>query len=157
MILRAILWFALTLAIFSPAKADDLRDTATAAQIADVGTTAIGLALGAAEANPLGLLTLGAKAVAHQRISAAPAVEQPRLWGLYGAFGWGAAANNLCVIGTVASGGSLAPVCPLLGLVVGKAAWDSSSAQREEDTFAAICADAKASNPALYCAYTPQE
>ncbi len=94
---------ALSLLIATGAHAGDRA--AVAGQLADVGSTAVGLALGAAEANPLGILTLGAKAIAYQQIKAAPAVEQPAMWSAYGAFGWGATANNVCVLAAMASGG----------------------------------------------------
>lgn len=67
--------------------ADTGQSSAVLGQAADVGTTDAGLLLGAAEANPLGLVTLGIKAVAYQKIKNSPPVEQPRLWGMYGALG----------------------------------------------------------------------
>jgi hypothetical protein len=70
---------------------------AVAGQGADLGTTAVGLALGAAEANPLGIGLLGVKVLAYQHIKAAPSIEQPAMWSAFGALGWGAAANNVCV------------------------------------------------------------
>jgi hypothetical protein len=140
------------------ARADALDDThneALGGQLADVGSTGMGLLLGAAEANPLGILTLGAKAVAYQHIKQAPAVEQPRLWGLYGAAGWGAAANNLCIIGAIATGGAAAALCPVLGIAAGMGMWNKGSAERDRATFDAMCQEARRSNPDLHCIYTP--
>jgi hypothetical protein len=102
-----------------------VQDQAVAAQVADLGTTGVGLMMGAAEANPLGVLTIGMKVVAYQKIKAAPPEEQPRLWSAYGAMGWGAAANNLCVIAAIASGGVGAALCPAIGLVAGFGVWNS--------------------------------
>lgn len=120
-----ILLLALAM-VGAPVWADE-RDAAIAGQGADVATTAVGLAMGAAEANPLGILTLGAKAVVAAQIEAAPAEEQPGLWRAFGAFGWGATANNLCVIAAIASGGIAAGVCPLLGLVTGLSVYGSDA------------------------------
>ncbi len=47
-----------------------IESSAVDGHMADVATTGVGLLLGAAEANPLGLLTLGFKAIAHQNIRA---------------------------------------------------------------------------------------
>lgn len=135
------------------AATTESEDSAVNSQIADVGSTGVGLLMGAAEANPLGLVTLGMKAAAYQQIKEAPPVEQPRLWGMYGAFGWGAAANNLCIIGTIASGGALAALCPVLGVATGVGMWNGNQAKRDRETFDAICREAQASNPQLVCTY----
>lgn len=132
-----------------------LADKAANGHWADVGSTGVGLAMGAAEANPLGLLTLGVKAVAYQQIKEAPPLEQPRMWSAYGAFGWGAAANNLCIIATIASGGGAAALCPLLGVAAGVGSWNSDEAQRDRATFDVMCEQARQQNPALQCVYTP--
>ena len=119
-----------------------------------MGTTGVGLLLGAAETNPLGLLTLGIKAVAYQKIKDSPPVEQPRLWGMYGAMGWGAAANNLCVIAAIATGGAAAAVCPLIGLGAGMGSWSAGSEERDKATFAVMCEEARIKNPEMVCTYT---
>ncbi|MEZ5645290.1 MAG: hypothetical protein R3E99_09090 [Burkholderiaceae bacterium] len=138
-----------------PPATDSHKDQAVAAQVADVGTTGIGLAMGAAEANPLGILTLGMKVVAYQQIKEAPPVEQPRLWSAYGAMGWGAAANNLCVIATLATGGAGAVLCPAIGLAAGLGVWNQDAESRDKATFAALCTQAQATNPDLTCVWNP--
>jgi hypothetical protein len=135
------------------APIESLQSNALYGQAADVGSTGIGLALGAAEANPLGIMTLGIKAVAYQKIKNSPPVEQPRLWGMYGALGWGAAANNLCVIAAIATGGVGAAVCPLIGLGAGMGSWSANTEERNKATFAAMCEVAKITNPDLVCVY----
>lgn len=130
-----------------------LEQKAVAGQVADVGSTAIGLALGAAEANPLGLLTLGVKAIAYRQIKDAPATEQPAMWSAYGAFGWGAAANNACVIAAIATGGAAAALCPLVGLVTGMTMYSGDEEKRNRETFAAICEQQRQANPKLVCEY----
>jgi hypothetical protein len=129
------------------------QQQAVAGHVADVGTTGIGLLLGAAEANPLGVLTLGMKVLAHEKIRNAPAVEQPRLWSAYGAMGWGATANNVCVIAAIASGGIAGVLCPMIGLATGLGVWSQGAAERDRATFAAICDQARTSNPELVCTY----
>lgn len=142
------------------ARAEDLsapvstvQQQAVAGQAADVGTTGVGLLLGAAEANPLGLLSLGVKVWAHQKIQQAPPQEQPRLWGAYGAMGWGAAANNMCVIAAIATGGAGAVLCPMIGLATGLSVWDRGSSERDRATFAAMCDQARAKKPEIVCTY----
>ncbi|QCB47774.1 hypothetical protein [Hydrogenophaga sp. PAMC20947] len=130
-----------------------LQTSAVVGQAADVGSTGMGLLLGAAESNPLGLVTLGLKAVAYQRIKESPPMEQPRLWGMYGALGWGAAANNLCVIAAIATGGGAAVLCPLIGLGAGMGNWSAGTEERDKATFAVICQEAKLKNPDLVCIF----
>ena len=139
--------------VASAADGMDLQDKAVLGQGADVGSTGMGLLMGAAEANPLGLVTLGIKAVAYQNIKDSPPVEQPRMWSMYGALGWGAAANNLCVIAAIATGGAAGVLCPLLGLGAGIGAWNNDSDQRDRATFAAICKEARQNNPDMVCIY----
>lgn len=122
-------------------------------QVADAFTTGAGLAMGATEANPLGLATLGVKALAARRISEQPAVDQPPLWSAFEALGWGAAANNLCVIAVITTGGGAA-VCPVLGFGAGLGFWQADAPARHRATFDAICADARAKNLDLVCIYT---
>ena len=153
-LLVAAAWLAAGNARADEVEVVALKDQAVGGQWADVGTTGVGLALGAAEANPLGLLTLGVKAYAYQQIKEAPPVEQPRMWSAYGAFGWGAAANNVCVIAAIASGGAAAAICPLIGLAAGIGTWNGDEAQRDRATFAAICEQQRQGNPGLTCTYT---
>jgi hypothetical protein len=152
-----LLLVAAACAVPGQVRAEDdpavLRNAAVTGQLADVGSTAVGLAFGAAEANPLGILTLGAKAIAYQQIKAAPAVEQPAMWSAYGAFGWGAAANNVCVLAAIATGGAAAALCPLVGLVTGVTVYNGDEEKRNRETFAAICEQQRQINPKLLCEY----
>ena len=148
---------ALVLAASAGAHADDLRASAVRGHAADLGSTGIGLAVGAAEANPLGILAMGVKAIAYQQINAAPAVEQPALWSATGAFGWGAAANNVCILAAIATGGALAAVCPVIGAAAGLAAYSADEDVRNRATFDAICAQQRSAMPDLVCTYDEQE
>jgi hypothetical protein len=155
--MRAALTLALCALLATPALADELRDDrreAIASQAADLATTAAGLALGAVETNPLGVLLVIPKVIGYHRIKAAPVVEQPALWSAYQAFGWGAAANNACVIAAIASGGPAIVPCAALGAAVGALSWAWDAGRRERDEFAEICAAAQADAPGLVCTYS---
>lgn len=119
----------------------------------DLVTTAAGLSMGASEANILGPGLVLTKTAAWAYGRRLPATQQPAYWDGLGAVGWAASANNLCVIGSIASvfGGAL---CPVLGIVAGISIWNAGRAERERATFDAICADAQALQPELVCTYT---
>lgn len=88
-------------------------DLAVAGQWADVASTAVGLAAGFSEANPLGVLALPLKygMRAYSKTMPLHACIQARK--TLGAFGWGAAAMNVATIA------GLGPVGLLIGLTVG--------------------------------------
>lgn len=125
--------------------------TAHEAAAADVATTGIGLALGAAEANPLGLLTLPAKLAAIQHAESLPTGEREYALSVISSMWTGAAANNLCVVAAILSGGAFAPACLIVGAAVGMQRWDAGS---DERLFWAICAHERQSNPRLTCEFT---
>jgi hypothetical protein len=129
------------------------KDKATSGQVADVASTVTGLALGAVEANPLGIATLAAKVIAYDRIKKAPEIEQPALWSAYGALGWGATANNVCVIALIVSGGTAVSLCSVIGIIAGVSAYQQDETQRHEALFNAICRVAKKDNAELVCVY----
>jgi hypothetical protein len=141
------------LALLALAGCAGPRADAVMAHGADLGTTGLGLALGAAEANPLGIVALGVKAYSYEQIERAPAVEQPRLWGIYGAFGWAATANNVCVIAAMSTGGVSAAFCPVFGLASGAVAWLGGSQSRERAAFEAICTRERVRRPELTCVW----
>lgn len=135
------------------------KESAVNGQIADVSTTAAGLLMGASEANPLGLATLGLKYIVYQHIQDAPLDRQPQLWQQYGAVGWGAAANNVCVLVGIVTGGAGALACPLLGLGVGAAMMTQSlppsPVALERQVFMDFCQDQRSRQPDLQCIYVP--
>jgi hypothetical protein len=102
-----------------PAHAATLQEQAEAAAAADGITTLGGLALGAAEANPLGLVSLLAKVPMLAYVKTLPRDEQAEWHATYGAIWGGAAANNLCIAGAILTGGVLAPLCPMVGMAWG--------------------------------------
>lgn len=147
---------ALSLLIATSAHADELtrpKIEAVAAHAADIATTASGLAIGAAEANPLGLLLLPAKAISYHRIKASPAIEQPAMWAAYEAMGWGAAANNACVIAAVSTGGPAIVPCLAVGAVAAAVSWAIDQPRRQRLEFEAICAQAQTVTPDLRCTW----
>lgn len=90
--------------------------------------------------------------MAYQQIKQAPEIEQPHLMGVFDSFGWGAAANNICVIATLPTGIGPA-VCPVIGLVAGLSVFDAGEEKRNRETFGLICRDARSKNPDLECVY----
>ncbi len=141
--------------VLGAASAQDTRDQAVKAGIADVVTTAIGLAAGAAEANPLGLITIPAKFAFLRWADKLPDTERPAAHALAASFWGGAAANNLCVAASVLSGGAFAPVCLAVGVAWGYHTWKST--ERERIFWAEGCPGMRqyANEPGLKCIYTP--
>jgi hypothetical protein len=99
-------------------SAAPLSDAANAGIAADVGTTALGLSLGAAEANPLGLAVLPLKFLVKAQIDKIPEENQRReATAQFTGMQYGAAAANLC---TLAIGNPvLAVACFAGGLAYG--------------------------------------
>ena len=133
-----------------PVHAATLQDQAENAALADGLTTLGGLALGAAEANPLGLVTMLAKIPLLAHVKTLPQDEQAEWHATYGAVWGGAAANNLCIMAAIAAGGALAPICLLVGAAWGMNKWNASAAERE---LWAICRQERAywGNPHMTC------
>lgn len=128
-----------------------MQDKATQAAVHDVASTAAGLAAGAAEANPLGLVTIPAKMAILGYIQTLPTGEREEMQAAVTAIWTGAAANNWCVLAVIASGGAAAPACLVVGLFVGLRVWQDSSMERE---FWMICARERRGVPDLVCRYT---
>jgi hypothetical protein len=125
-----ILLLVLSLGLL-PAHAATLEEQAETAAAADGITTLGGLALGAAEANPLGLVSLLAKVPMLAYVKTLPRDEQAEWHATYGAIWGGAAANNICIVGAILTGGVLAPLCPIMGMAWGMNQWNASAMERE--------------------------
>lgn len=121
------------------------------AAIADVATTGAALALGATEANPLGLLTLPLKLWLISYSDDLPDGEKQSTKAFMSSTWTGAAANNLCVIAAILTGGAWAPACVAVGVVTGVTYWRSTE---EERAFWLLCAEERIANPRLGCSYT---
>lgn len=125
--------------------------TAEQAAAADVATTGVGLALGAAEMNPVGMLTLPLKLIAIQQAEALPTGEREYALSAISSMWTGAAANNLCIVAAILTGGAFAPACLIVGAAVGMQRWDAAA---DERLFWAVCADERTRNPRLTCEFT---
>lgn len=139
------------------AGAQELRDQARNAAIGDGVSTAVGLAVGAAELNPIGpLLTVGMKAVVFQYIETLPEIDQPRAYARATAMWSGAVANNVCITAAVLTGGGFAPVCIGVGVAWGMKTWHDTEPQRQ---FWEGCAMLRtyAEQPDLECVYRPED
>jgi hypothetical protein len=143
------LLFILALLVL-PSHAASLQDQAETAAVADGLTTLGGIALGAAEANPIGLISLVIKAPLLAHVKTLPQDEQAEWHATYGAFWGGAAANNLCIVGAILTSGALAPLCPMVGMAWGMNKWSASAQERE---LWAICREERAywKNPQMTC------
>lgn len=108
-----------------------LQQRAEHAAAADTVTTLTGLALGAAEANPLGLVALLVKIPVLAYADTLPTGERESTQAAIVAAWGGAAVNNACVIAAILTGGAIAPICPLIGIAWGVREWARSSEERE--------------------------
>ena len=95
------------------------REQAINGHIMDVVSTGIGLALGAVETNPVGIIAPVIKIYLASEIDKAPLEKQPHLWAIYGSLGWAATANNACVILSILTSGGFSIVCPFIGIGTG--------------------------------------
>jgi uncharacterized protein YceK len=105
------------------------RDRAVQAHQADIGSTAVALALGAVEANPLGLLALPLKWLQMREIAALPdAATRAEASLRVAAVTNGAVANNVCVAATLAVPALLPLItaCPLVGIGWGVQEWNTT-------------------------------
>ena len=140
---------AILLLTCSLAHGQTAEQSQTAA-LTDLGSTAIGLALGAAEANPLGVLTIPLKFVLIDQADKLPDGEKQRAHSVIGSLWHGATVNNVCVIAVLASGGAATPACLLVGVVAGSIRWQSTQMERE---FWVLCANLRSDTPELTCTY----
>jgi hypothetical protein len=148
---KAVNALAVVLALsILPAYSASLQDQAQTAAVTDGLTTLGGLALGAAEANPLGLVTIVAKAPMLAAVKKMPQDEQADWNAGYSAIWSGATANNLCIIGVILTAGAAAPFCPVVGVAWGLQKWNESATERE---LWAICREERAywKNPQMPC------
>ena len=141
---------AILLILCLTAQADSSQRAQEAA-VADVATTVMGLSLGAAEANPLGLALIPLKLIALDYAAGLPDGEKQTVQSAVGSFWLGAAANNICVIFSLLSGGTFAPLCAAAGVAVALQRWNAGADERE---FWALCARERVKNPKMTCEFT---
>src|SRR5438874_1709022 len=115
---------ALMLCAGGVASADDLKSQAQHAAVADGVSTAVGLAVGAAEMNPIGpVISLAVKFVVLRNAETMGEAERVNAYAAASSFWGGAAANNICVTASIVSGGAFAPACIALGVAWGMKTW----------------------------------
>lgn len=130
-----------------PSHAQDARPAA----LADIGTTALGLALGAAEANSLGIATVPLKFALISYADTLPDGEKQEAHAALSAAWTGAAVNNVCVIAAIVTGGAFAPACVAIGLATVIQQWQASAHERQ---FWVLCSTQRKEQPNLRCTYT---
>ena len=153
--LRTLALAAALSGFLGTAGAQDLKAQARHAALGDGVSTAVGLAVGAAELNPLGpLLSLGMKVVVLEYVETLPDTERPRAYAMATSTWSGAVANNLCVTASLLTGGGFAPACIVLGVGWGMKTWQESEHERQ---FWEACAMLRtyAGQPDLECVYRP--
>jgi hypothetical protein len=134
------------------AHAETLQGKAHQAAVADAATTLGALALGAAEASPVGLAGIVLKAPLLAMIEKLPEEERAASYALQASIWSAASVNNLCVIAAIATGGSFAPACIVVGGAWGFHDYGKSEHERG---FWQQCAFLRAERPQanLKCSY----
>lgn len=138
---------ALLLLLAAPTIAlADVKDQAIAGQSADAATTIIGITQGATEMNPLGpVVSIALKPLAFGIISTLPEEEQATWHSAVSTVGWGATANNACVL----IGGGIG--CIFAGIAAGVVTWNQTVQERQ---FWEWCAYFRKETPELECVWT---
>ena len=115
----------------SPLAAQNQRERAMDAAMADGVTTAVGVAASAGAINPIGpLLATAMKAFTLQRASTLPEAEQPAAYAAASAMWEGGTVSNVCITAVFLTGGGFAPACLAVGAAWGLKSWDDSEHER---------------------------
>ncbi len=123
-----------------------------AAHSADLASTALALASGAAEANPLGIFVVPAKIGMTEYCDKQSEPDRTICLHTVEAVSWGATANNLTWF--VAP-----PAAPFVGVAVGSYKWKQGESRRNymiEMSGACAMHRVIESNPELVCKYNPE-
>jgi len=118
------------------------------AAAADGGLTILGLVLGAAELNPLGLLTIPLKYGMVQHVKTLPDGERQEAESTMTAYFGGLSVNNACVVLAILTGGTFGVACLVIGAAYGLNKWNAESTQR---AFWHLCTEEKVARPDLSC------
>ena len=147
---------ALALCLLSLAVHADLREQAKQAAVADAATTAVGLAAGAAEMNPVGpIVAVAIKPLVLRYISSLPEEQQASAHAAVSSVWGGAAANNLCVIVSILTSGGFGPVCVAVGVAWGWKTWKDSEPERIFWEEGCPMLRQFAGDPDMQCIYRP--
>lgn len=144
----------LLLALFtSNAHAENIQDQANTAAVTDTVSTVVGLAMGAAEANPLGIAAILIKIPILNWAEKLPMGERQTEQAAIASIWGGGTANNICIIAAIATGGVFSAwLCPAIGAAWGVIKWEQSY---DERMFAHMCAAEQKINPLMVCTFTP--
>jgi hypothetical protein len=147
---------ALSTALCS-AQAQNGKEQANNAAIADGFTKVVSLAVGASDLNPVtSILSIGVSAAVFQYADGLPETERPRAYAAATSLWQGAAANNLCLTAAFLTGGSFTPACVALGLAWAMKTWDDTEHERRFWERCAILREFS-DQPEFPCVYTPPE
>lgn len=91
-------------------------------QLADSGTTVMGMLAGAGEMNPLGIFVLPAKYMMNKHAESLEYAQCKEAKGAMGASGYGAAASNTVSLLT----GTFGPLSTIVGMIVANATYEKS-------------------------------
>lgn len=152
---RALAVAAAFAACSGAAGAQELKQQARNAAVGDGLSTAVGLAVGAAELGPAGaLLSIGMKAATFQYVDSLPEVQQPRAYAIAASTWSGTAVGNVCITAALLTGGGFAPACVVAGVAWGMKTWRESEDQRQ---FWEHCAMLRTytGEPEFECTYVP--
>ena len=142
---------------FCSAQAQNARDQAKHAAIADGLTHAAGWVVGATDLNPVGpILSLGVTAAVFQYAESLPEARRPAAYAFAASVWQGTAANNACLTAAFLTGGSFTPVCIALGVAWAMKTWDDSEHERRFWERCAILREFSG-QPDLPCVYTPPD
>ena len=139
-----------------------LEQRAYTAAATDSATTVAGLAVGAAEANPLGIAALALKVPVLLYADSLPEGERADAHQVIAAVWGGATVNNLCVLAAMVSGGAFGPACIAAGVAYAVYAWTPAPEVKPEPGYAfgaevafwTHCAEYKrASGDTVRCVY----
>lgn len=137
-----LLW-SILLALAAISAHAETEDKAMTAAIADTASTAIGLASGLTELNPVGAAgTVVLKLAAMTFIGKLPEEERAYSYSVASSVWGGAAANNLCLL----SGAG--PICIVIGIATGSFLWKGGE---EDRIFWASCKSRRLSSPNASC------
>ena len=131
--------------LLSLAYATSHADQAEAmnAALADTATTAVSLAAGMVELNPLGAAgAVVVKMATMAYIKELPKTEQAHPYSVVASLWGGASASNLCWLT------GIGPACFLIGAIRGQYIWNKGE---DERTFWAICKSEQRSDTSLQC------
>ena len=114
------------------ARAQDSKDDAVQAAVADGVSGAAVLMSGALPVSPLlPLLAVGMKAATIEYTSRLPQHEQPAAYGAAKAMWAGGTVNNVCMTASFLTGGGFLPACVALGVAWGVQTWNDGERERQ--------------------------